>query len=92
MMLIGIGLGLSVLGVLSALSGPRAGTTLAVLPVVVWIGFGIAAQADGNIGSRESADLGAAFLTGILSFTLGSGIVRVIAAWRSSRAPASGND
>ncbi|MFS0911280.1 hypothetical protein AB3M89_05770 [Microbacterium sp. 179-I 3D2 NHS] len=92
MTLICIGLALLVLGILSGSSGPKLGTVLAMVPIVVWIGFVIHAHVDGGIGAQESMNIGAAFLTGILSFTAGSIMIRGIAAWRKRRSAASGND
>lgn len=92
MMFVAIAVVLFAWGVLVERSSRVVGTILALVPVVVWVGFLYALQIDGDFDSREAADHAAAMTVGLMAFMLGSSIDSIRAAWRWFRQRRSGSD
>jgi hypothetical protein len=73
---VGIGVALFLLGVVVERTGPRLGTALALLPVVVWFVLLTQTALIGNINGPDGEALAVWLVTGLVAFLIGLSIAR----------------
>ena len=85
-----VGLALFVYGLIAGRVGPKLGTALALVPVLLYLVLPMTMQFKGALDSSESADLSAAILIGTLAFLTGSNLTERGSALNGGRCDASG--
>lgn len=89
MIFVVIGVALFAYGLLVGWVGPKLGTVLACVPVLLLFAVLVNLQLDGELSSAESADFGAGLLVGMLAFLTGSNLTEGrfawVRAWRRTR-------